>query len=396
MQKKVKAANFDSRILLIFENAMIVSNPQPVIETRKQEKRRTPLDLYLRNLIYTTLRRDNAEKILHSIRSLPWSKRVEQTTEEINMADNTVPMSQSLGADSSKFVNVHKNVEKIFVKIWKVKFPLVETMASILAGLSKYHPSLVVDVIDSILEQVRFGMEDLTHFRHQQRRITTIHYVGQLCNYRIVPPLVIIDLLYLIIYFGHSYNDIPCPNEDPVCIIDPPAEFFRVRLVCELIQTCGVQFERSQLLPQFNRFMAIFLCYFLSKDSDSMIQEIDLMIKSTLSAFWAHKVPGTFEEAKAILYYIESGSLTSDSSANTVANAEKAITDEFVDDISSTSCSDDISSESESFSSESESENSESPSSLEISVSYFSLPNIYGLIRCSHRLRRPQMKRMPS
>ena len=46
-----------------------------------------------------------------------------------------------------------------FTRIWEVKFSNIQYVASVLAGLAKYHDDVVIHVIDNILEEIRQGME---------------------------------------------------------------------------------------------------------------------------------------------------------------------------------------------------------------------------------------------
>lgn len=84
---------------------------------------------------------------------------------------------------------------KLFTRVWKVKYHHIHLFADLLSGLAAYHEDFVISVIDNVLEQVRYGMEDLTNFKFHQRRVMTIKYVGELFNYRMLTSQVIFDIL---------------------------------------------------------------------------------------------------------------------------------------------------------------------------------------------------------
>ena len=119
-------------------------------------------------------------------------------------------------------------------------------------------------------DQIRHGLEK-NYYTDYQRRITYIKYLGEFYNYRVVDsqvhswscafqehtrtvllcaslwptlPLLacrtpafhsctqtIFDTLYLVITFGEGTD------------LDPPNDFFRIRLVCVLLSTCGEFFD---------------------------------------------------------------------------------------------------------------------------------------------------------
>ncbi len=48
---------------------------------------------------------------------------------------------------------------KALLRIWKGKYGNIHVVASLAAGLSQYHDSLGVSLVDCLLENVRFGIE---------------------------------------------------------------------------------------------------------------------------------------------------------------------------------------------------------------------------------------------
>jgi regulator of nonsense transcripts 2 len=81
-------------------------------------------------LIYVELTKVTAERVLKLLRKLDW--------------------------DSGE---VKRSLDKIFFKIWKVRFGNIPMMAFLVAELSVHHPELSVRIVDGILEEVRMGLE---------------------------------------------------------------------------------------------------------------------------------------------------------------------------------------------------------------------------------------------
>lgn len=71
-----------------------------------------------------------------------------------------------------------------------------------------------MQVVDAVLEEVRVGME-INSAQHNQRRLSTLRYLGELYNYRLVNSKVIFSILYSVITFGAD------------TVLDPPENYFR-------------------------------------------------------------------------------------------------------------------------------------------------------------------------
>ncbi len=88
-------------------------------------------------------------------------------------------------------------VLKCLANVGNVKYGSIASLASVAAGLSKYHP-IGVALVDAVLEEIRFGLESNFASQHQ-RRIAHIKYLGELYTYRMFDSQVIFDTLYLVI-----------------------------------------------------------------------------------------------------------------------------------------------------------------------------------------------------
>ncbi len=70
LRRKRAAANLDSRQLLMLNNAYYQCNPpkRKAIEQKKRE----PLELYIRHLIYHVLAKKSVDSVVMQLRKLPW------------------------------------------------------------------------------------------------------------------------------------------------------------------------------------------------------------------------------------------------------------------------------------------------------------------------------------
>jgi regulator of nonsense transcripts 2 len=92
----------------------------------------------------------------------------------------------------------------------KGRFEQVQLVASLLSSLARYRDSLVVTVVDSLLEEIRQGLESPEAGRYQ-RRIAYVRLLGECYNYRVIKSQHLFFVLYLLISFGASAPQISMP-----------------------------------------------------------------------------------------------------------------------------------------------------------------------------------------
>lgn len=145
------------------------------------------------------------------------------------------------------------------------------------SALYRYHQDFVIGIIDNVLEQITLGLEQ-NDFKFSQRRIADVKYLGELYNYKLVDSTVIFDMLYRIVTFGHE-GGTPAPGK--VNPLDQPDDFFRIRLVCTILDTCGVCFDRGSSRKKLDFFLTFFQYYIRTKDVLPM--DIDFIVQDTFA-----------------------------------------------------------------------------------------------------------------
>ncbi len=85
----------------------------------------------------------------------------------------------------------------------------------------------------------------------------------------------IFDTLYTLLAFGHE-------SPERGAALDAPASYFRVRLVCTLLEACGSYFHRGSAGRKLDRFLAFFQRYLLSKATLPLDVEFDVQVQNTL------------------------------------------------------------------------------------------------------------------
>lgn len=258
--KNVK--NLDPRHSTLVENAYYLCKPPE--RSARVSKVRPPLHQYVRKLLFSDLDKTTIEHVLRQLRKLPWSE-------------------------------CEPYLLKCFMKVHKGKYGQIHLLASLTAGLSRYHDEFAVAVVDEVLEEIRVGLE-LNDYGMQQRRIAHMRFLGELYNYEHVDSSVIFETLYLILAFGHG-----TPEQDA---LDPPEDCFRIRMICTLLDTCGHYFDRGSSKRKLDRFLVHFQRYILSKGALPLDIEFDLQdlfaeLRPNMTRY------STIEEVNAALIELE-------------------------------------------------------------------------------------------
>ncbi|KAJ5953382.1 hypothetical protein N7454_000278 [Penicillium verhagenii] len=249
---------------MVIENAIYYVDPPP--RPAIQQKERTPMEQYIRRLIYLDMNKRNYTKILKSIRKLHWE---EQEVVDI--------------------------LERVFSKPVKVKYGSIHLLAILVSALYRYHQDFVIGVVDNVLEQITLGLEQ-NDFKFNQKRIAEVKYLGELYNYKMIDSPVIFDTLYRIVTFGHE-GGTPTPGR--ISMLDQPDDYFRVRLACTLLDTCGHCFDRGSAKKKLDFFLTFFQYYLFTKDPLPM--DVDFLVQDTYSSLRPHwKLAIDSEEATRI------------------------------------------------------------------------------------------------
>jgi regulator of nonsense transcripts 2 len=210
-----------------------------------QHKERSVTEQFICHLLCDVLTRRTVDKVLKLLRKLRWGD-----------------------------AEVYRVFFKLFSRPWKVAYGSVTLLAMLTYDLQRYHPEFAVAVVDQVLENIRRGME-LNIYKDNQKRVATLKYLGELYIYRMINSRVVFDTLWSLVTFGHRelYHRLPRAVPDTlipfdtdegrplpgvVCPIDTPDDFFRVRLVCTLLDACGMCFDRGSHKRKLNRFLTFF------------------------------------------------------------------------------------------------------------------------------------------
>ncbi|PVH86017.1 ARM repeat-containing protein [Cadophora sp. DSE1049] len=230
LKRKKSVQHIGQQERMLIENAVYYVDPP--VRAAIQQKERTPIDLFIRKLVYLDMNTRNYTKILKQIKKLHWEE-----TEVVAI------------------------LEKVFSKPGKVKYGNIHLLAILASALYRYYQDFVITVIDNVMESIVLGLEQ-NDFKFNQRRIAEVKYLGELYNYRMVDHPVIFDTLYRILTFGHGGP----PVLGRVNPFDMPDDFFRIRLVATILESCGVYFNRGASGKKLDYFLSFLQYYIYTKD----------------------------------------------------------------------------------------------------------------------------------
>ncbi|KAI8635250.1 MIF4G domain-containing protein [Xylariaceae sp. FL1651] len=243
LQRKKSVQHIGQPERMLIENAIYYVDPPE--RASIQQKERTPTELFIRKLIYVDMTKRNYTKILKQIRRLHWEEP-----------------------------EVVAILAKVFSRPAKVKYGSVHILAILLSAIYRYHPSFALMVIDNVLDAVTFGLEQ-NDFKYNQRRIAEIKYLGELYNYRMLEHPVIFEVMYRILTFGHGGPPIP----GRLNTFDMPDDFFRIRLVATMLETCGMFFNRGAAGKKLDYFLSFLQYYIHTKNPLPM--DIEFIVQDT-------------------------------------------------------------------------------------------------------------------
>ncbi|KAK8207229.1 armadillo-type protein [Phyllosticta capitalensis] len=246
LQRKKGAQHLGQQERMMIENAIYYVNPPE--RAAIEQKERTPIELFLRKLVYLDLTKRSLDKIVKQIRKLHWEEE-----------------------------EVVSLLHKIFSKPGKIKYSNIHLLAVILSSLHRHHLDFCISVIDDLLESITFGLE-LNEFKFNQKRIAEVKYLGELYVYRMVDSPTIFDMLYKIVTFGHEGGT---PKPGVYNPFDPPDDFFRIRLVCNLLETCGTYYDKGQAKKKLDFFLTFFQYYIHTKDGLPM--DIEFIVQDAFA-----------------------------------------------------------------------------------------------------------------
>jgi len=262
MMRKNSASTLGAHQHIMIENAYYFVNPPEQQITIQKE--RTVEELYARELLFVELNKRSLPRVVKTLRAFHWDEPA-----------------------------IWNMLLKLFSRIWNVRYSCIRYFADLVGALLRFQSAFCVAVVDQLLEFVRTGLEENT-YRDNQKRVLVVKYVAELFNARVIDSTVIFDTLYAILTFGHENGQPAHGKETP---LDAADDFFRIRLVCAILDTCGATLDKAGQRQKVDVFMAYFQYYMQIKNTLPM--EVDFAVQDSFSSLRPNAPLHTSFEAAA-------------------------------------------------------------------------------------------------
>jgi len=271
-----KAKSMPLRLEIMLEDAYY--HVKPPASKRQKMKEKDPLELFTQHIIFDRLyKEEDEDKILKFVRKLPWDGPASGWLKKCLLD-----------------LNMHANFEGL------------NLIASLMSRLAKYRDAFVIDVIDSLFENVQATIER-NDFREMPLRVRQVKLLGELYNYRLMDSNLVFDTMYMLIGFGgptthragqtataHKILEralaarragnlgsiseekggedaetvgqtLPPILADPQHPLEASFDYFRIKLVCVMLDTVGHYFDHGAVKQKLDRFLHFFIRYVHSK-----------------------------------------------------------------------------------------------------------------------------------
>ncbi|WKY08242.1 hypothetical protein Q1695_007613 [Nippostrongylus brasiliensis] len=221
VQKKKERIK-DVRHVMLVDNAFFACIPPTDSAAVRRAQAEPPLMIFIRHLI-VDIDEHNVNTNIKCIRRLAWN-------------DDTVA-GWCL---------------KYLTSPWLLPYANLLHLASAVAGLQglAHYDWISTYVIDACQEMIRISLEIPGVFN--QKAIASASYLGELYNYSVCDTPVIYKVLYQIISF---------PETDPLSW----QEFYRIRMVCELLNTVSDFFQTGRARRKMDYFLTYFHRFYWMK-----------------------------------------------------------------------------------------------------------------------------------
>lgn len=304
-----KQLNFSHAVNTLIENAYFFSKAKEDESQPIKHKEKSNVQLYLEYLFFDYVGSEKALLEEHPALSQASEKERVKLRRKALWAQCDFVAKQVLGLSwNNNFDASAELLISILHKTYKLRSSSLPLVCRVVADVCNFYPKLPARIVDALIERIEIGLER-NDYRYQQKRLGEARLFAELYNSRLVDNGTFFDVLFLIIHHGHSTqwpehasfrpenkeeeakhaemmvldrerrprgpNFGGCRQDDAVSFDptvpyenDPPDDTFRIRLVCEAINTCGVFVRFGTLAKRMDRFWAYLEQYAYTKTAN--------------------------------------------------------------------------------------------------------------------------------
>ncbi|EPY51898.1 hypothetical protein SPOG_00320 [Schizosaccharomyces cryophilus OY26] len=228
VQKKKLAAALPSQEQLILDNALYFVNPPKKSSARA--RKRSLKEEFLRYILHVRLNETNLSATIALLRKFDWN-------------------------------NDYDMLYSTFMEVWNMKYECLNSFASLVTSLYKFHPDFCIYVIDDTVDSILTYI-DSSSFGDSQKRLAQAKFLAELYCVRLLDVRSIIGILFYLLPPEKFKNIL---QFSPTAAISKENELFRLRMIALFLSTCGSSLIRSKTRKTMLTYMLAYQCYFLAQ-----------------------------------------------------------------------------------------------------------------------------------
>lgn len=223
----------DERAFNSISNCIQVCKPNES-SLKKQVKVRPVEEEYLRYLIFNSLNKETIKRTAVLLRRFDWST-----------------WEATIFKVIYKFLNMGNENQ-------------IKNCCAMLSLIKDFHPYLIYNLINTILEELRIGM-DRNDFNDNQHKILMCLLVSYFYSFKLIHSDLLFYVLYMILTYNPEWNIgrrelILADNP-----LDMPSDTFRIQMVICILDICGQHLNTGAKTEKLLEFLHFLQIYILSK-----------------------------------------------------------------------------------------------------------------------------------
>jgi regulator of nonsense transcripts 2 len=140
----------------------------------------------------------------------------------------------------------------------------IKSGCMLLSQLKEYHPNFLDNIINTVMEEIRIGLER-NDFNDNQHKILMCILLAQFYIHKLINSDMVFYTLYMILTYNPDWNsekrELVVDN-----IYDLPTDTFRINMVMSILDICGNYFnKKGPKKDKLNEFIYFLQLYILSK-----------------------------------------------------------------------------------------------------------------------------------
>jgi regulator of nonsense transcripts 2 len=222
----------DERCFNSILNSIQVCKPQDSL-LKKQVKIRPVEEEYIRFLFFHLLNKESIKKVAVLIRRMEFDK-----------------WEKTIFRVVYKFLNRGNECQ-------------IKYACAVLSLLKDFHPNLIYNLVNTVLEEIRIGIER-NDFNDNQHKVLMCMLISHFYSYKLITSDIVFYTLYMILTYNPEWNygRREFITDNP---LDTPTDSFRIQMIITVLDICGSILNNGPKKEKLNEFLHLMQIYVLTK-----------------------------------------------------------------------------------------------------------------------------------